>query len=204
MIDSSTASDVSIGVGIGGKETSGMDHNQDKHKHHNHHHHGASSHTTTTSKPTPDYILLRKMTATYLREHIEECCPFLGMLPTDPEYLLYCNKVESIVDAEWGGQLEIRALCECLHMKIIIYNADSPLVIMGKEHNEGDRVIMGEEHNEEDSGCVDSNSTSTVKPHHPHPPLMLTYHKHYYTLGEHYNSVVPITENCSCSTDRVI
>lgn len=113
------------------------------------------------------------MAAKHLRDHAEDCCPFLGMLPSDPEFVEYCEKVESVSGAEWGGQLEIRALCESLGRKIMIYAADGPVVAMGED---------------------------TVK-NTALQPLRLAYHRHYYALGEHYNSVVPIIESCSCGLD---
>ena len=119
-----------------------------------------------------DFITLRKMASTYMRNHPDDFSPFLGLLSTDEEYKTYCDKVESINDAEWGGQLEIRALCYCLNRKILIYSADSPLLIMG-----GDEVMLD---------CDNKK------------PLKIAYHRHYYALGEHYNSVTPIIEECSC------
>jgi OTU domain-containing protein 6 len=65
--------------------------------------------------------------------------------------------VESDVLAEWGGQLEITALCAALHCAILVHSAAAPVVKMG-----------------EDSAAVVIN---------------LTFHRHYYALGEHYNTV---------------
>ena len=73
--------------------------------------------------------------------------------------------------AEWGGQLEIRALCCCLERRILVYSADSPVLTMGEE-------VVGAAAEKQ--------------------PLKLAYHRHYYALGEHYNSVTPHTEKCSC------
>ena len=61
---------------------------------------------------------------------------------------------------EWGGQLELQALSNVLCVPIHIFTAASSTIEMGQEY-------------------TTSNS----------PPLMLTYHQHYYALGEHYNSV---------------
>ena len=65
--------------------------------------------------------------------------------------------------AEWGGQLEIRALCEYLHRPIHVYEANMPVLIMSEENVRSDES-----------------------------PIILTYHRHYYALGEHYNSVTSI------------
>ncbi|KAJ8467234.1 hypothetical protein OPV22_029786 [Ensete ventricosum] len=83
----------------------------------------------------------------------------------------YCEEVEST--AAWGGQLELGALTHCLKKHIIIYSGSFPDVEMGKEY----KTEMG-------------NSISN-------PSIMLSYHRHAYGLGEHYNSVVPNTVRCS-------
>ena len=105
---------------------------------------------------------LRIAAAKYIRENHDEFTPFLGLMSTDPEFEEYCKKVESPTLAEWGGQLEIKALCASLLVKVRIYSATAPEVIMG----------------EEIAGALDT--------------LNVTFHKHYYALGEHYNSVVAI------------
>lgn len=64
----------------------------------------------------------------------------------------------------WGGQLELKALVHALHRPIIVHTAEA---------NAPD-IEMGMEY--------------------PGPALHLSYHRHYYSLGEHYNSVVPIAE----------
>ena len=64
--------------------------------------------------------------------------------------------------SEWGGQLEARALAQGLQRTIIIYSVEY-----------AEPVIMGEE-------FTDSK------------PILLSFHRHYYALGEHYNSVVTL------------
>lgn len=104
---------------------------------------------------------LRTIAAEYMRSNAADFCPFLGLDTNDPEFEVYCAKVASATDAEWGGQPEIMALAVALQRPIHIYAADAPVVRMGEE-----------------SGAV-----------HADAPLRITYHKHYYALGEHYNSV---------------
>lgn len=74
-----------------------------------------------------DYIELRKMTSSYMIDNSNDFCPFLGFSNNDPEYLSYCNKVGSATMAEWGGQIEIRAISNCLNRKIQIYDAQAPV-----------------------------------------------------------------------------
>lgn len=78
----------------------------------------------------------------------------------DPEFENYCDKVASVSQAEWGGQPEVKALAAALQRPILIYSADAPVVCM----------------------CEEDDAESAK-------PLRITYHKHYYALGEHYNSV---------------
>nr|CAD1823208.1 unnamed protein product [Ananas comosus var. bracteatus] len=77
----------------------------------------------------------------------------------------YCEEVEST--AAWGGQLEVGALTHCLKKHIIIYSGSFPDVEMGKEYK-----------------CESGSSVEN-------PSILLSYHRHAYGLGEHYNSVVP-------------
>lgn len=105
---------------------------------------------------------MRATAAKYIRDNADDFTPFLGLLSTDPEFDEYCKKVESATLAEWGGQLEIKALCASLLFKVRVYSATAPEVLMGEE------VV----------GAVDT--------------LNVTFHKHFYALGEHYNSVVAI------------
>jgi len=65
--------------------------------------------------------------------------------------------------SDWGGHLELHAMVRALQIPVIVYSATSPEVNMGEEFNQPNLI-----------------------------PLQITYHKHYYALGEHYNSVVPL------------
>ncbi|KAK9733625.1 hypothetical protein RND81_04G079900 [Saponaria officinalis] len=76
----------------------------------------------------------------------------------------YCKEVEST--AAWGGQLEIWALTHCLRKHIMIFSGSFPDVEMGKEYKA-------------DDGGLASKSS-----------ILLSYHRHAFGLGEHYNSVV--------------
>lgn len=63
--------------------------------------------------------------------------------------------------SDWGGQLELRALACALETPIHVFSAEADVISMGDEF-----AAMRQ-------------------------PLQLTYHLHYYTLGEHFNSVAP-------------
>lgn len=116
---------------------------------------------------------LRKMVAAYMRGHSSDFLPFFlseNMVEGESESSLterfdnYCNEVE--LTAAWGGQLELGALTHCLKKHIMIYSGSFPDVEMGKEYKS------------------DDGSDSSK-------PIMLSYHRHAFGLGEHYNSVIP-------------
>jgi len=85
-------------------------------------------------------------------------------------YEQYVNNVRST--STWGGQLELRALSEALKVPIVVFSAESPLLTMGAEHDPDG----------EDGEGKDWSKKKAV---------LLSFHRHYYALGEHYNSVVP-------------
>ena len=60
----------------------------------------------------------------------------------------------------WGGQIELRAISDILDRRIEVLQAESPPVIIGEN--------------------VSKEKAS----------IILTYHRHYLGLGEHYNSTV--------------
>ena len=113
---------------------------------------------TRTDGDIHDHYSLRRLASTYIRNNADEFSPFLGFEKTDREFSMYCDRVASEVEAEWGGELELKALSCALQRTILIYSKDSPTL------------------------CMNNSSNSAV-------PLRVTYHKHYFSLGEHYNSV---------------
>lgn len=117
------------------------------------------------TSPILGFQQLRERTAAHLRAHAADYAPFLGLDADSIEFAAYCDNIVNQQLAEWGGQIEIQALCESLQRKIHVYSADAPLLRMG-----------------EDTVASDA------------PPLRISYHKHYYALGEHYNSVIPVED----------
>ena len=118
---------------------------------------------------------LRSIAANEIQSHRESYAPFMGIFGDDAEsnaeFDGYVLKVKSVQAAEWGGQVEIKALVCALHRDIWIYSSDlsNPIIKMNIT---------------EDSNG--SSSSSSI------PPLKVSYHRQYYALGEHYNSVIPI------------
>ena len=108
----------------------------------------------------PDFSDLRTLAAEYMTAHADEFAPFVGCDADSAEYREYVANVgRSTGEVEWGGQLEIRALCSATQRAALIYDAAAPVLTMGE-----DFLSAG-------------------------PPLRLSYHRHYFHLGEHYNSV---------------
>lgn len=111
-----------------------------------------------------DFARLRKVAADYMRTHEADFAPFMD---EGVDFATYCGRVESTEgQVEWGGQLEIRAISGALRREIRVYDSMAPVLVMD---NEGDIV----------------SDKAAVK---------LTYHRHFYSLGEHYNSVGPAVE----------
>lgn len=118
--------------------------------------------------PDMDFVKLRKVAADYMRAHEQDFAPFTDCEEEGADYATYCNRVEnSTGEVEWGGQLELRAISSALRREIQIYDSMAPLLVMD---NDGD---------------VDSGKS----------PIKLTFHRHFYTLGEHYNSVRAVPEH---------
>ncbi|KAG3022768.1 hypothetical protein JG687_00005609 [Phytophthora cactorum] len=111
---------------------------------------------------------LRKLTSEYMLAHPDDFLPFMALdeSSTSPEdaFAIYCDRLANTAD--WGGQLELRALACALRTPIEVFSAEGDVLVMG-----------GEFVNEDDESA---------------PKLQLTYHLHYYTLGEHFNSVTPV------------
>ncbi|XP_073145407.1 OVARIAN TUMOR DOMAIN-containing deubiquitinating enzyme 5 [Henckelia pumila] len=121
------------------------------------------------------YQELREMVANYMRKNASNFLPFfLSENAAEGEsadsiterFEKYCRDIEST--AAWGGQLELGALTHCLKKPILIYSGSFPDVEMGKEYKQ--------------SNGTGSSSKSSI---------LLSFHRHAFGLGEHYNSVVP-------------
>jgi OTU domain-containing protein 6 len=120
------------------------------------------------------YQDLRQMTAKYMREHASDFLPFFlaegkaeaGLDPSE-SFEKYCQEIEST--AAWGGHLELGALTHCLRKHIVVYSGSFPDVEMGQEY-----ISRSEGGNAGDATSI-----------------KLSFHRHAYGLGEHYNSVIP-------------
>ncbi|KAL3912348.1 MAG: hypothetical protein SGARI_001204 [Bacillariaceae sp.] len=98
-----------------------------------------------------------------LQQHSDDFSPFCEY---DPDQGInnfddYVNMVRN--SAEWGGHLELRALGMALQRPIYVYSVQ-----------QGSEPLKIEEDGATTSG----------------DPIRLSYHLHYYALGEHYNEVI--------------
>jgi len=111
-----------------------------------------------------DCFELRKMVAQHLRKNPDDYLPFLT---NDNGDIFDMEDYKTYCDnvektAEWGGQLEIQALSKSLEYPIHVVQAGL-----------NDVLKIGEEFAPQKKS------------------LFLSYHRHAYGLGEHYNSLVP-------------
>lgn len=74
------------------------------------------------------YKEVRRICATSLRGDRENYAPF-AELKEGEDFEGYCQRVES--SADWGGELELRALADAMKVKVQVYQAgsDQPLVL---------------------------------------------------------------------------
>ena len=86
----------------------------------------------------------------------------------------YVNNVRNT--STWGGQLELRALSHGLKVPVVVFSAEGPPLVMGQEY---ENAVDGE----------------ADKEYRNKKAVLVSFHRHYYALGEHYNSVVPIGED---------
>ena len=84
------------------------------------------------------------------------------------------GRVEALeATAMWGGQLEVRALSCALGVPIDVYTADAPCLRMGCE-----------------SACDEGHAAAAAWA--AARPIRISFHRKYFTLGEHYNAVVAV------------
>lgn len=111
------------------------------------------------------YQELREKTSNYMLDNATSFMPFL--LDDRGELMNeqeYRNYCSRIAKAKvWGGHLELTAISQFTNKPIHVHQADSRTAIV-----------------------IEPNKPSDKK------PILLSFHKHLYHLGEHYNSVVEL------------
>lgn len=109
---------------------------------------------------------LRQKTADHMTTNPDEFLPFLAHLETgDP--LTPSEFVQYCDDIAktnaWGSQVELRAIATVLEWPILVLQSEGPEVRIGEEYFSAEKL-----------------------------PLTVVYHRHELSLGEHYNSVMPL------------
>ena len=92
----------------------------------------------------------------------DEFAPFCEFDEKVPDFAAYVDRIRN--SSDWGGHLELRVLSIALQKHILVYSMQSKEPL----HLQPDNVP-----NDDD-------------------PIRLSYHLHYYALGEHYNQVVKV------------
>jgi OTU domain-containing protein 6 len=113
----------------------------------------------------PAFFKTGTLCATTLKREQDEFAPFCEYTDDVPDFDTYVQHVASTTLAEWGGHLELRALSVALQRPIHVYSVSN-----------GAKPLE-----------ILPPSTSSLL------PIQLSYHLHFYGLGEHYNQVVPKT-----------
>ena len=154
---------------------------------------GASSAAAAAAVAVPDHATLRRRAAEHIRTHADDFAPFLPYEATDgyPEgeappaaaraaVARYCARMSTPNGAVWGGHPEIRALACTLGVPVVVYQAGAPVLTLGPDGDETTRRVAAQASDTPTGWRVPGDAT-----------LRLSFHRHYYALGEHYNSVVP-------------
>ncbi|RKO98979.1 hypothetical protein CXG81DRAFT_28236 [Caulochytrium protostelioides] len=164
--------------------------------------------TAATTGPVDPYAPahLRQLVAEHLRQHPDAFLPYIDAveLPTpsdgadpaaalpasasDADRLLarYCRAL--IVDAMWGGHVELVALSRILDVRIGVVS-DVSYIEIKPEREDGTTVPASVT----PTATAPGAATSRI------PTVYLTYHMHYYGLGAHYNALILDPEVSSTS-----
>ena len=155
--------------------------------------------TPTSGSAPAEHAFFRRRAADYILKHSSEFAPYLpyeksDAYPDDSDarngtaleaatraaVAKYCARMADT--SCWGGHPEIRALACSLGLPIELFMAGSPPVEFTPEGAE----LRGA-----------AGDTAAAWP--DSAKLRLTYHRHYYALGEHYNSVSALAASSDSS-----
>jgi OTU domain-containing protein 6 len=94
----------------------------------------------------------------------------------------YCDRMGSAATGAvvWGGHPELRALSATLGVPIVVYQAGAPPLEFTPAGEERRNPAADGRRGGEDDWRLPPGDVK----------LRLSFHRHYYALGEHYNSVV--------------
>jgi OTU domain-containing protein 6 len=165
----------------------------------------AAAHHLTRSLPLNDnvspFMSLRQLCAHYMSTHRDDFAAFMltdeGDMIDDAGWTAYLRALESEQAAVWGGHTEIVALSKAMRRPIVVWSAEGKMEVGEEFKQDGSEAAAA-------AGVVAAapasaaSSPSAASPSSPSPdagPLHISFHRHYFGLGNHYNSVVPVAED---------
>ena len=133
--------------------------------------------------PASSHGALRQAASAYMQRHLQHFQPYLvrdedGAMMTEQEAGEYVAALRrESGEVVWGGHAECVALSGVLGRPLRVWSADG-----------GEMVVTGVEgaQQSEKGGVGGAESASGRE-------VQISFHKHYFGLGNHYNSVVPAT-----------
>jgi OTU domain-containing protein 6 len=139
---------------------------------------GFFSHSTTEGTVTA----VRGACADEISRSYDEISAFLmdedGHIPSKEDY---CNRLRNT--AHWGGEPELKALSDTFRVPIVVYSVGSPARVIGEQYcPEG----VSLENGAKATGAAGEDGVMLMD-----GVIRLTYHRHAFALGAHYNAVVP-------------
>ncbi|OMH84125.1 OTU domain-containing protein 6B [Zancudomyces culisetae] len=118
---------------------------------------------------------LRRIAGDYIRDNMNDFAPFMDIDMDDEQaFLEHIDEIK--YTALWGGQIEITALSQALGIEIHIYSASNDYYSSGAGGYKCTVLKIGEG---SERGTTESGEA-----------VKLSFHKHAYGLGEHYNAVL--------------
>lgn len=113
------------------------------------------------------YQQIRDICANNIQKNRIEYEPFIEVSGNvGDDFDTYVEMVRN--SSDWGGHIELRALANALKRVIIVYSADAAPLYIGDDDNQH----------------IDNRDQDAVA------CIRLSFHKSFYALGEHYNSVI--------------
>jgi OTU domain-containing protein 6 len=129
------------------------------------------------------------MCAQTMQAHETDFAPFCEY-NTEEDIHNFNDYVQAVQSSSrhWGGHLEIRALSMALRRPIHIYSSNTL-------HTSGPLII---------DAVSELTENTPITPHGDDliEPIRLSYHLHYYALGEHYNQVIAVAESEASSIEE--
>ena len=145
----------------------------------------AATPASSVSSPPLDHVGLRRLAAAQIAAHLSDFLPFLtsddGLPFTASQAAAYCQHLAQAEGetqhVQWGGHAEIVALSAALRRKVAVWSAEGGEMLV-------DAVETGGGGKRGRKGGRGAAAAAAEE------PLRISFHRHYFGLGDHYNSVV--------------